>query len=318
MDKFASNFVESSQVWATMKISKLILFAAPIAGVIAIASPALAADMSPAPRAYTKAPPSMPAVSDWGGFYVGGDVGWAGSRQNGEVDALPSPGFGSPALPGNGTAGFGVLPTNYGLKRDGVIGGLYAGYNWQFGHAVLGIEGDFSYLGGSGSSTQSLFSTFTGAPTLDGSKIQLTAKERWLASVRGRLGYASDRIMVYATGGVAFTEERSNLNLIVPPVQIGGLFDLNDAPSGSTSFSQNRTGYVVGAGLEWMFAPKWIGRIEYLHYGFNGITGSLPLVSNECTVAVNCRFQGKLSDLNVDSIRIGVGYKFGDPVVAKY
>jgi outer membrane immunogenic protein len=277
---------------------------------------AAAADL-PA-RTYTKAPPPVVAVYDWGGFYIGGDVGWAGSRQTGEVDALPSPGFGAPSVPGNELAGFGLLPTNHGLKRDGVIGGLYAGYNWQVGQTIFGIEGDGSYLGGRGSNTQALFSSLGGVPTLDGSKIQLTASDRWLASIRGRLGYASNQVMVYATGGVAFTEVHSNLNLMVPPNQVGSLSDLNDAPSSFTSFSQNKTGYAAGAGIEWMFAPNWIGRLEYLHYGFGGATGVLPIVHDSCFVETNCRFQAKLSDLNIDSVRVGISYKFGGPVVAKY
>jgi outer membrane immunogenic protein len=283
----------------------------------ASAAGAFAADL-PA-RTYTKAPPMAAVIYDWSGFYIGGDVGWAGSRQTGEIDALPSPGFGAPAVSGNGVAGFGLLPTNYGLKRDGLVGGLFAGYNWQVGHTVFGIEGDGSYLGGQGSNTQALYSTFqAGPPALDGSSIQLTANAKWLASIRGRLGYASDQVMVYATGGVAFTNQHSDINLIVPPVQIGGLFDLDGVPSSSASFSQTRTGYAAGAGVEWMFAPNWIGRVEYLHYGFDGATGSLPIVAQECVASVNCRFQAKLSDLNIDSVRVGIAYKFGGPVVAKY
>jgi outer membrane immunogenic protein len=278
---------------------------------------AAAADL-PA-RTYTKAPPPLVAMYDWSGFYIGGDVGWAGSRLTGEVDAFPSPGFGAPAISGNGLAGFGLLPTNHGLKRDGVIAGLYAGYSWQVGQTIFGIEGDGSYLGRQGSSTQALFFTSGGAPALDGSKIQLTASDRWLASIRGRLGYAFNQVMVYGTGGAAFTEVRSNLNLLVPPNQtINGQFNLNDAPSSFTSFSQNKTGYAAGAGIEWMFAPNWIGRLEYLHYGFGGATGVLPIVHDSCFVETHCRFQAKLSDLNIDSVRVGISYKFGSPVVAKY
>jgi outer membrane immunogenic protein len=212
---------------------------------------------------------------------------------------------------------FGLLPTDYGLKRDGVLGGAYAGYNWQVGQTVLGIEGDVSYLGGRGSSTQALFYTFPGVPTLDGSTIQLTANDRWLASIRGRLGYAFDQVMIYATGGAAFTETRVGLNLMVPP-QTGSLAALNATPSASINFSQDKTGYAAGAGIEWIFSPNWIGRLEYLHYGFGGVTGALPIVSDTCLVNTNCRFQAKLSDLNIDSVRVGISYKFGAPVVAKY
>jgi outer membrane immunogenic protein len=217
-----------------------------------------------------------------------------------------------PAIPGAGLAGFGILPTNYGLRRDGVIGGLYAGYNWQTGQTVFGIEGDISFLDGRGSSTQALFDTFNGAPTIDGSTVQVTANNRWLASIRGRVGYAWDRVMVYATGGAAFTETRYNINLVTTPSSFNGV------PSSSIGFSQDKVGYAAGLGVEWMIAANWIARLEYLHYGFGGSTGSLPVVGSNCTVALNCRLAASTSDLNIDTVRVGLSYKFGGPVVAKY
>jgi outer membrane immunogenic protein len=294
---------------STVRNSKLIVSAMAINAALGIGS-ACAADL--AARPYTKAPTMVAEVYNWTGFYVGGEVGWEGSRQDGRSDPLPA-GFGAPPIAGAGLAGFGLLPTNHGLNRDGVIGGIYLGYNWQVGHTVFGLEGDVNYLDRSGSSTQTLFATFSGTPTARDATINLSADTRWIGTVRGRIGYAWDRFMVYGTGGVAFTEAQYSIKVV--SAAVGGL---NGGPPTSIGFSQDKVGYAAGAGVEWMFAPNWIGRLEYMHYGFGGSNGVLPIVIGTCTAAVNCRFAASTSDLNINSVRVGLSYKFGAPVVAKY
>jgi outer membrane immunogenic protein len=277
------------------------------------AAPAFAADL-PA-RAYTKAPVLANPIADWSGFYLGGDVGWAGARQTGTAAALPA-GFGAPAIPGGGLAGFGILPVDFGsLNSNGFTGGVYGGYNWQAGHSVFGVEGDFSYLDRSSSSTpQALFSTFGATTAIGGASLQLTTSAHWLASVRGRIGYAWDKAMVYATGGAAFTHVNYNQNLVAGVLT--GIVGL--PPTSSVGFSQDKVGYAAGVGVEWMMATNWLLRLEYLHYGFQGSSGALPVVAGSCTAAVNCRFVASTSDLNLDTVRVGLSYKFGGPVVARY
>lgn len=270
---------------------------------IAFTQIASAADLPRKAPAYT--PPPPPPVINWTGFYIGGDVGWAGSRQDGTVTALPAPGFGAPGISGAGIAGFGLLPTAYNLDRNGVLGGIYAGYNWQVGQIVFGVEGEFNFLHNKASDTQALFDTFGPTPVVDGSTVELTAKNQWLASIRGRVGYAWDKLMIYATGGAAFTRTEYNMNLN------GAGFP--GTPSSSIGFTQDKVGYAVGAGAEWMFAQSWIVRLEYMHYGFDGSTGALPVVVTTCTVALNCRLVANTSDLNIDSVRVGLTYKFGGP-----
>jgi outer membrane immunogenic protein len=212
------------------------------------------------------------------------------------------------------------LPLDFGsLNSNGFVGGIYTGYNWQVGHAVVGIEGDFSYLGNNSSSSPlSLTDTFAvGGPGPTGGTLQLTTSEHWLASVRGRVGYAWDRTLLYATGGVAFTHVNYTQNLVVIP---GGDLASTATPSSSARFGTNKVGYAAGVGAEWMFTQNWIFRLEYLHYGFDGSSGSLPILNPGlgCTAAVNCRFVATTSDLNLDSVRVGLAYKFGGPVVARY
>jgi outer membrane immunogenic protein len=284
--------------------------------VIAIgAAPALAADLPAAP-VYTKAPPPE-VVYNWTGFYIGGFVGGAWDRENAVSTALPAPGFGAPGGAPGGLAGFGFLPTTHNLNGDGFIGGLYAGYNWQSGSYVLGVEGDFAYLDGTRSNTQPLIATFPGVVLNPEGLTTVTNNNHWLGSLRGRVGYAWDHVMLYATGGVAFRDSGNTVSVVPGPVP-GAIGNFNGAPGGVAGFNNNQVGYAVGVGGEWMISQNWILRAEYLHYGFQGSSGTLPIVGDTCTGAANCSFVVNTSDRNIDTARVGIAYKFGGPVVAKY
>jgi outer membrane immunogenic protein len=124
----------------------------------------------------------------------------------------------------HGGYGFGDF---LGNDIDGFAGGFQLGYNWQLSpNIVFGLEGDI---------TLSDINTIAfGFPYhID-----------YLGTVRGRLGYAWDRAMLYGTGGVAFTR-----------ASLGGVHG-------------NDTGYALGAGLEWAFSHGWTAKAEYLYYGF--------------------------------------------------
>jgi outer membrane immunogenic protein len=98
--------------------------------------------------------------------------------------------------------------------------------------------------------------------------VALSSNTHWLASARARVGYAWNKWMVYGTGGAAWTDTSYNMTytpagVFVPPI----------IPS-NTSFSQSKTGFVVGLGAEYMLTRNWLMRLEYLYYGFNGISGN--------------------------------------------
>ena len=141
-------------------------------GVAAFAGAAAAADLArpePVPY-YPKAPVFVPPYS-WTGFYVGI----------------------------NGGGGFGTSNWDSTGSRNisgGLVGGT-VGYNYQFGHAVVGVEGDMNWADINGSTTNACPA---GCKTSDS----------WLATVRGRLGYAADRFMPYVTGGAAFGDIRAS------------------------------------------------------------------------------------------------------------
>ena len=114
----------------------------------------------------------------------------------------------------------------------GLIGGTL-GYNWQNGPWVYGLEGDISWTNLQGST-----STFCA--------VGCETSNSWLGTVRGRLGYAFDRFLPYATGGLA----------------IG---DVNADRPGFGGVSETRTGWTFGGGLEFALAANWTAKVEYLH-----------------------------------------------------
>lgn len=177
-----------------------LLLAAPLAALIGVAA-AAAADL--APNTYVKAPVAPAPAYDWSGFYVGANAGGAwGSFDPTTSTVYSSTGyFGPTIVPSVNAAGI------QSIKPAGFTGGLEAGYNWQLNSLVLGLEGDIESFRLSGSSASSAGysgfapSTFT---------VTSNASTDWLATARGRLGIASNNMLLFATGGAAFTTLKGN------------------------------------------------------------------------------------------------------------
>ena len=127
---------------------------------------------------------STPAFN-WTGFYVGASLGYTAADINAGNILFEGVDYGVPS--------FSVSP-------DGVIGGVEGGFNWQNGSFVLGVEGDISWTSLDDSYTDSV-NNFTGSGELN-----------WLATVRGRVGFAMDRFMIFGTGGAAFGEIQATID----------------------------------------------------------------------------------------------------------
>jgi outer membrane immunogenic protein len=171
-----------------------------------------------------------------------------------------------------------------GKRKDAFFGGGQLGFNYQLApNWVAGIEGDI----GAGSRSDRVFSnTGFGGPNL------AVHESGWLASVTGRLGYTWGAGLIYAKGGFAF-RERSKFDILALP--------------GTDTFTHD-TGYTIGGGLEYMFAPAWSAKIEYQYYNFerSGVnTGIIPILNYR-------------DDLH--TVKAGINYHFNwdHPVVAKY
>jgi outer membrane immunogenic protein len=132
-----------------------------------------------------------------------------------------------------------VGAASFSNDLNGVIGGGQIGYNWQTGGLVLGVEGDFQ---GSGERRSD-------SGTIGGIGFTVDQDIPWFATIRGRLGYAAGPWLFYGTGGAAW----QNYKLSVT------------APGGSVSDNATKAGWTAGGGVEWMFAPQWSLKAEYLY-----------------------------------------------------
>jgi len=230
---------------------KRILATAPFC--VAAAGAVLASDLPPpaappprAPAIYAPPPP----VYDWTGFYIGINGGWGfgHSDWNTNVSGL-------------------VLDTGNFNVNGGLVGGTI-GYNWWFGGWVLGLEGDFdgSWIKGS--------TNVCVAPL----GVACQTENKWLATIRPRVGYAADRVLFYLTGGVAFGDVVVNTT--------------------ANWQSADKTGWTLGGGFEGAFTDHWTARVEYLFVDLTNSTFT-PVVGTNIT-----------TKFNANLIRLGVGYKF--------
>jgi outer membrane immunogenic protein len=203
------------------------------AGSLAITAAALAADLG------RPLPPPV-AVGNWTGFYVGVNGGYVW----GENDPVT---VGGPL----------AVETN----PSGSLVGLQAGYNWQFAPEwVVGVETDIDSADIFGSQQDSAFGL---AGTTDPFAVVAQQRVDVLGTLRGRVGYVLDNVLLYGTGGVAYG--RTQFNSTVTDILAGQTC----GPAGfcgSASSSQWMVGWAVGVGFDWAFLPRWTFRTEYLHY----------------------------------------------------
>ena len=225
---------------------------------------------NPPPAVVAPVPVVAPTAFSWTGVYVGGDFGGS---------------FASTSI-ASATTGW----ASRSLNSAGVMGGAYAGYNYQLSpNFVLGVEGDFQ---GNSSSASFYYPTFDVTPRV---------QQNWLASLNGRLGVAYDRALFYLIGGAASAQG----SVTVTPGIL--LFSPSLQPVSRTA---NLSGWDVGAGVEYAFDPRWVGRLEYRYYNFGSFNASnvgayLPLHVQT----------------SVNTVRAGFAYLFGAPapvVVTKY
>jgi outer membrane immunogenic protein len=188
--------------------------------------PAAAADMGPGSSPY--ATPAPIGGFNWSGAYVGGNFGY----QWGSVSHFPT-------------------------NPSGPMGGIQAGYNWQRGQLVFGVETDLQATGADDTFAAYKFSN------------------PWFGTTRGRVGYAMNNILLYATAGLAYG---------------GGKVDFGGLSETHSSF-----GWAGGAGIEVGFTPHWSAKAEYLYVDLSDKVYVLTGVSN---------------GIQSNMLRFGVNYRF--------
>jgi outer membrane immunogenic protein len=247
---------------------------------------ASAADMAVKAPVY-KAPPA-PIGYSWSGFYIGGNVGGAWS-QDWNSSATSS----GPNVPG------GIASQLFQQNASSAVAGGQIGYNWQVSpNWVLGVETDLQWTHLNGTST----GTFAG---LAGVTACMCRDVDWFGTARGRVGYTWDRWMAYATGGLAYGHVAYTANINAPAGAAGAPF----AVSFPVSFSNTKTGWTAGAGLEWAFGGNWSAKAEYLYVSLGSADASSTGVPSVAPNIVNYHW----NDTNFHVARFGLNYRFGGP-----
>ncbi len=243
---------------------------------------AFAADLparAPAPAPYLSAAP----LFTWTGFYMGLNAG-AGFNQG---DSSVSANITNPIYAGSGG------------HDSGFTGGAQIGYNMQFGSMVAGVEADINYLDrGNGSS-----GTFATRPTTTDYtdfRVNRGSADNWFGTVRGRLGFAFDRALIYGTGGLAYGGKRGDSSVTQRDfVAVGTTTTLTNL---SGTGSSDNVGWTLGAGVEWAFNNAWSVKAEYLHVKLGDNDQSFrTLGGNTITVSHNNKF---------DVVRAGLNWRF--------
>lgn len=232
-------------------MKKLSLASVGLLSCTVVAQLAAAADVEvwPVKAAPYAAPQPQPyaTVHNWTGIYIGINLGGGFGRAS---DA-----YMTPARPMFATA----------ETIAGGLGGGQLGYNWQIGNLVLGLEADVDGSGQSGNGTLGIVGCGVACPGTLASSERVSA----FGTARGRVGFAFDRWMFYATGGLSWQSVANSSNYTTP----GGAF----VQIGSSSAT--RAGYAAGGGVETTLGGNWTGGIEYLYLdtgSFNSNTTTIP------------------------------------------
>ena len=270
-------------------MNKLLVAGIGLAGLIG--GPALAADMRP--------PPPPVALFTWSGAYVGVNLG-SGWRQPVDfVTTMPScTDFTTCFIVDPDTGLASALGTGRSTRASGLTGGFQAGYNYQFGAAVAGVELDWEYFKRTSSlgPNAGLMSDINlGLPLLVSNEVAST----WLATIRGRLGFAWDRLLLYGTGGVAFTDVRYT-QTVSASAFITGATVVNVV-------TETKSGVTVGGGAEYALWNNLTLRAEYLYAQFTGVSGASVLQFQNSSNQV----AGSTGNLHDHIVRVGLNYKFG-------
>jgi outer membrane immunogenic protein len=207
---------------------------------------------------------------------------------------------------------------------NGGFGGGQIGYNWVFPGGtygagsgfLLGVEGDIQGASLHGSRTLS----FTSEGGDDFHSASTDSRLNWFGTLRGRLGWTAGPVLFYGTGGFAFGGVKNNLLVNFADNGVGAVADCIVLCSASTlvSSSSTRTGWVAGAGIEWMFAPNWSLKGEYQYIDLGTVTQTASAFADPATDGPEGTTAVRRVHETFNTVRIGVNYHFGGPALGGY
>lgn len=221
-------------------------------------------------------------AADWSGFYAGLQVGYGW-----QSSYVP---YTSPISAVQTFIEGGRYP-QITSNPAGPMGGLYAGYNYQFARQwFAGLEADVS------ASAMTDTQVVTNSIPIS-SNVQMSLQ--WFATARARLGFLpSDAIAVYTTGGLAMAGAKTAVHIVSPP-QIEC-----DAVAGFCGFAgETKAGWTIGAGTEWKLNRMWSVKAEYLYYDVGSIETKVKAVNGVTFFNATANLRGSI-------VRAGLGYHF--------
>ncbi len=232
------------------------------------------------------AAPAVAGPTNWTGPYVGANIGGA----FGTSDVATTAGSGGYFAAGSITS----IAANgaESLKPSGFTGGVGGGFNQQTGSWVVGVEADIDAL-----SLNKSTSTTAVYPCCSPSAYTINqgVKTSWLFTARPRLGWATDGVLVYATGGLAVTDFHST----------GAFTDTFGPETENGSKTTTKAGWTLGGGVEAAIDPKWSLKAEYLYADFGSVSSSAALVP-----AVLSQVMDHTAKLNTSIVRLGLNMRF--------
>jgi len=224
------------------------------------------------------APAYLPPPFTWTGFYIGGNIGGAWA-QDSWSDSLFS------------------LTWNNSSNNGRFIGGGQAGFNYQLGYFVIGLEGDFDWVGHQNNSTTVVI------PTIANS-VQVVSNDTRISTLAGRFAFAADRWLIYGKAGGGWVGNNG--------------FTVNNLTTGQSLSTSSNTvsGWLLGAGVEWALTPNWTVKAEYDYLGLGSRTVTIP--GTVIPVLAGDTFTN--GSRNVQMVKIGFNYLFSwtSPVIARY
>jgi len=276
---------------------KKILLGSVATGALIAAGSANAADLGrPVYKAAPVVAPPVPIFS-WTGCYVGAHVGWGWGKTDTTVTRVCAS---AGAQTVGGTRAF--KAATGGIDTSGAIFGGQVGCDYQFaGNFVIGIQGSLAGTAIDGVGPDPFDPT-------DPSEF-IHVKTDWIGDVTGRLGFTGwfPQAMIYIKGGGAWKQDR-----------IHWASDVCDEAACGGFFKHTFSGWTVGGGIEWAFAPNWSAFVEFDHYDFGNKRVNIGFSTDG--------FQSLALDVKerIETVKVGINYRFNlfgkgkAPVTARY
>lgn len=254
-------------------------FLGTVAAALLLSSGAFAADAVFSGDSVPTAAPAAPAF-DWTGAYFGVNAGYGGGKLKPHFYAYDNE-FDE------------YLDASASASASGFVGGVQAGYNFQSGSMVYGVETDIQYSNVEAKLSGSVSSSIFGLDASASGSVKGSVE--WFGTTRARVGFTpTDRFLVYGTGGVAYGKYK---------LKAEGSYDIGDInDTGSVSTSKSKVGWTVGAGTEYAITDNLTFKAEYLYTNL-GRWNLLELGDADAGLKLS-------SKLDFHTVRVGLNYKF--------